>query len=189
VAGNEIVGACTGPWQEHISISNTDTFEVRYNHIHDCVPGTDGKEGLSVKDASSHGKVYGSHVYNLNRVGIYVDAEAEHLFDVEVYQNVVHDIEAIRYRGLRSAVLLRAHVFASSPSLHSLNAEVRATISPWSDSTTQYIAIARFDRPASTPRRTTEGSNSAPSASRASATVKETRLRRHRHLHWPGKAI
>ena len=97
VAGNEVVGACTGPWQEHISISNTDTFEVRYNHIHDVMPGTDGKEGLSVKDASSHGKVYGNHVYNLNRVGIYVDAEAEHLFDVEVYQNLVHDIEAMGF--------------------------------------------------------------------------------------------
>jgi len=97
VDGNEVVGACTGPWQEHISISNTDTFEVRYNHIHDVMPGTEGKEGLSVKDASSHGKVYGNHVYNLNHVGIYVDAEAEHLFDVEVYQNVVHAIEAMGF--------------------------------------------------------------------------------------------
>ena len=97
VAGNEVVGACTGPWQEHISISNTDTFEVRYNHIHDVMPGTDGKEGICVKDASSHGKVYGNHVYNLNRVGIYVDAEAEHLFDVEVYQNVVHEIDAMGF--------------------------------------------------------------------------------------------
>jgi hypothetical protein len=97
VDGNEVVGACTGPWQEHISISNTDTFEVRYNHIHDVIPGTEGKEGLSVKDASSHGKVYGNHVYNLNHVGIYVDAEAEHLFDVEVYQNLVHDIEAMGF--------------------------------------------------------------------------------------------
>ena len=97
VDGNEVVGACTGPWQEHISISSTDTFEVRNNHIHDVMPGTDGKEGLSVKDASSHGKVYGNHVHNLNRVGIYVDAEAEHLFDIEVYQNLVHDIEAMGF--------------------------------------------------------------------------------------------
>jgi len=97
VAGNEVVGACTGPWQEHISISNTDSFEVRYNHIHDVMPETEGKEGLSVKDASSHGKVYGNHVYNLNHVGIYVDAEAEHLFDIEVYQNVVHDIQAMGF--------------------------------------------------------------------------------------------
>jgi hypothetical protein len=97
VDGNEVVGACTGPWQEHISISSTDTFEVRYNHIHDVMPGTEGKEGLSVKDASSHGKVYGNHVYNLNHVGIYVDAEAEHLFDIEVYQNRVHDIPAMGF--------------------------------------------------------------------------------------------
>ncbi|MBU1746446.1 MAG: right-handed parallel beta-helix repeat-containing protein [Chloroflexi bacterium] len=97
VAGNEVVGACTGPWQEHISISSTDTFEVRHNHIHDVMPGTEGKEGLCVKDASSHGKVYGNQVYNLNHVGIYVDAEAEHLFDIEVYQNVVHNIEAMGF--------------------------------------------------------------------------------------------
>jgi len=97
VDGNEVVGACTGPWQEHISISNTDTFEVRYNYVHDVMPGTKGKEGISVKDASSRGKVYGNHVDNLNRVGIYVDAEAEHLFDIAVYQNVVHDIPAMGF--------------------------------------------------------------------------------------------
>lgn len=97
VDSNEVVGACAGPWQEHISISNTDTFEARYNRIHDVMPGTEGKEGLSVKDASSHGKVYGNHVYNLNRVGIYLDAEAEHLFDVTVYQNLVHDIPAMGF--------------------------------------------------------------------------------------------
>jgi len=97
VDDNEVVGACAGPWQEHISISSTDTFEVRYNHIHDVMPGTEGKEGLCVKDASSHGKVYGNHVYNLNHVGIYVDAEAEHLFDIEVYQNRVHDIPAMGF--------------------------------------------------------------------------------------------
>lgn len=97
VDNNEVVGACTGIWQEHISISNTDTFDVRYNHIHDVMPGTQGKEGMSIKDASSHGKVYGNQVDHINHVGIYVDAEAEHLFDVEVYQNVVHDIPAMGF--------------------------------------------------------------------------------------------
>jgi parallel beta-helix repeat protein len=92
---NEVTGSNTGPWQESLSISNTDTFEVRYNLVHDLVPGTDGKEGITIKDASTHGKVYGNQVYNLKHVGIYVDAEAEHLFDVEVYQNVVHGIDAM----------------------------------------------------------------------------------------------
>ncbi len=97
VDSNEVVGACTGPWQEHISISNTDTFEVRYNHVHDVMPGTNGKEGMSIKDASIHGKVYGNEVNNINEVGIYVDAEAEHLYDVEVYGNIVHDIPAMGF--------------------------------------------------------------------------------------------
>jgi hypothetical protein len=97
VDGNEVVGACTGPWQEHISISNTDTFEMRYNLVHDVLPGTEGKEGMSIKDASTHGKVYGNQVYNLNHVGIYVDAEAGHLSDIEVYQNVVHNIEGMGF--------------------------------------------------------------------------------------------
>ncbi len=97
VEGNEVVGACTGPWQEHISISDTTTFEVRYNHVHDVMPGTQGKEGITVKDSSSHGKVYGNHVYNLNEVGIYVDAETGHLFDVAVYQNLVHGLPAMGF--------------------------------------------------------------------------------------------
>ena len=92
---NEVTGACTSGWQESLSISNTDTFEVRYNIVHGVMPGTDGKEGITIKDASTHGRVYGNEVYNLNRVGIYVDAETGHLFDVAVYQNVVHDIEAM----------------------------------------------------------------------------------------------
>jgi hypothetical protein len=92
---NEVTGACTGIWQESLSISNTDTFEVRYNLVHDIVPGTTGKEGITIKDSSMHGKVYGNEVYNLNKVGIYVDAEAGHLYDVEVYQNIVHNIEAM----------------------------------------------------------------------------------------------
>ena len=92
---NEVTGACTSGWQESLSISNTDTFEVRYNLVHDVMPGTNGKEGITIKDASTHGKVYGNEVYNLNEVGIYVDAETGHLIDVEVSQNVVHGIEAL----------------------------------------------------------------------------------------------
>ena len=97
VDGNEVVGACTGPWQEHISISNTDTFEVRNNSVHDVMPGTAGKEGICIKDASQHGKVYGNRVHGLSHVGIYVDAEAVHLLDVAVYQNLVYDIEGMGF--------------------------------------------------------------------------------------------
>ena len=45
---------------------------MRYNHVHDVIPGTNGKE-----------------------VGI--DVEAEHLYDIEVYRNIVHDIPAMGF--------------------------------------------------------------------------------------------
>ena len=97
VDDNEVVGACSGLWQEHISISNTDTFEVSRNHVHDVMPGTDGKEGICIKDGSQHGAVYGNRVHGLSHVGIYVDAEAVHLLDVAVYQNLVYDIDAMGF--------------------------------------------------------------------------------------------
>jgi hypothetical protein len=97
VTDNEVVGACTGPWQEHISISGTDTFEVRDNHIHGVMPGTEGQEGICIKDGSQHGTVHGNRVHGLNHVGIYVDAEAVHLLDVAVCQNLVFDVEALGF--------------------------------------------------------------------------------------------
>jgi len=93
VDGNEVVGACTGPYQEHISISGTDAFEVADNHVHGVMPGTEGKEGICIKDASRHGTVHGNTVHSLNHVGIYVDAEAGHEFDIAVYRNLVYDID------------------------------------------------------------------------------------------------
>ena len=92
---NEVTGSNTSLLQEAISISNTTFFEVSYNLVHDVVPGTPGKEGIDIKESSSHGRVFGNEVYNLNYVGIYVDAYSGHLYDVEVYQNVVHDINPL----------------------------------------------------------------------------------------------
>lgn len=95
VAGNEVVLACNDGDQEDITIAGTDTFEVRDNHVHDGGPGTNGGEGIDVKDGSSNGRVYRNHVHHLQRVGIYVDAWDKHTYNIEVYQNVVHDIAAM----------------------------------------------------------------------------------------------
>ena len=97
VAGNEVVLACNDGDQEDITIGGTDTFEVRDNHVHDGGPGTNGGEGIDVKDGSSNGQVYRNHVHHLQRVGIYVDAWDKHTYNIAVYQNVVHDIEAMGF--------------------------------------------------------------------------------------------
>jgi len=57
------------------------------------MPGTEGKEGICIKDASRHGTVHGTAVYSLSHVGIYVDAEAGHELDIAVYRNPVYDID------------------------------------------------------------------------------------------------
>ncbi|MCJ7533119.1 MAG: right-handed parallel beta-helix repeat-containing protein [Anaerolineales bacterium] len=94
IDGNEVELACNDGSQEDITVAGTDTFEVRNNYIHHGGPGTNGGEGIDVKDGSSNGKVYKNLVFDLNRVGIYVDAWNKHTYNIEVYDNVVHDIAA-----------------------------------------------------------------------------------------------
>lgn len=86
---NEVEGVCRSGWNEDISVGVTDMFEVRYNHVHHSQ-----KEGIGAKDGSSNGKVYGNHVHQTQAVGLYVDAWDKHTFNIEVFQNVVHDIAA-----------------------------------------------------------------------------------------------
>ena len=94
VRGNEVVLACNDGPQEDITIAGTDIFEVADNHVHQGAAGTNGGEGIDVKDGSSNGSVHGNHVHDLPRVGIYIDAWDKHTYNILVYQNMVHDIDA-----------------------------------------------------------------------------------------------
>lgn len=86
VAHNEVIGACYGGYNESISVGGTDGFEVKYNHVHHT-----RKEGIDPKDGSRNGRVFGNHVHHTDAVGIYVDAWDKHTYNIEVFQNVVHD--------------------------------------------------------------------------------------------------
>lgn len=87
VDGNEVGEACQGGYNECISVGVTDGFEVRNNLVHDSQ-----KEGICAKDGSSNGRVYGNEVYGTEAVGFYVDAQARHTFNIEVFNNIAHDI-------------------------------------------------------------------------------------------------
>ena len=91
IADNEVELACNDGEQECITVAVTDTFEVKNNHVHHGGPGNMGGEGIDVKDGSSNGKVYKNHVHDINRLGIYVDAWDKHTYNIEVFQNIVHD--------------------------------------------------------------------------------------------------
>ncbi|MDH7487775.1 MAG: right-handed parallel beta-helix repeat-containing protein [Anaerolineae bacterium] len=92
VTRNEVEQACLGGFNESISVGGTDVFEVSYNRVHDGP-----KEGIDLKDGSSNGKVFGNEVYSTQAVGLYVDAWDKHTYNIEVYQNVVHDIAAMGF--------------------------------------------------------------------------------------------
>jgi len=86
IDGNEIRSACHNGFQECLTVAGTDTFEVKHNHVYEC-----DKEGIDAKDGSSNGQVYRNHVHGTQAVGIYVDAWNKHTFNIDVFQNVVHD--------------------------------------------------------------------------------------------------
>jgi hypothetical protein len=88
VDGNRIEEAGGGGWQECITVAGTDTFEVNRNEVLNC-----HKEGIDAKDGASNGQIYGNHVHHTERVGIYVDAWDKHTYNIDVYANVVHDIQ------------------------------------------------------------------------------------------------
>jgi parallel beta-helix repeat protein len=93
IDGNEVVNALqsgVNSHNENITVGGTDTFEISNNHVHHG--STVRGEGIDAKDGSSNGKVYGNHVHHISHVGIYVDAWDKHTHDIDVYQNIVHDI-------------------------------------------------------------------------------------------------
>jgi len=89
VDNNDIEQACKGgstAAQECLTISITDNFIVSNNHVHHG-----WMEGIDAKNGSSNGKIFGNHVHNQLRLGIYVDAWNKHTYNIDVFGNLVHD--------------------------------------------------------------------------------------------------
>jgi len=95
IDGNDIRRACQGDGdlQECLTVSNTDTFEIKNNHVHDRPVGVvgGGGEGICSKDANRNGKIFANDVHDMALLGIYVDAWGSHEDGIEVYNNIVHD--------------------------------------------------------------------------------------------------
>ena len=91
IRDNEVDLACSGGMQESLTVAGTDTFEVQGNLVHNESAGYN-KEGICIKDGSSNGKVFRNHVHHVRAVGIYLDAWDKHTYNIEVFQNRVHDV-------------------------------------------------------------------------------------------------
>ncbi len=98
IDGNEVRLACNDGEQEAITVSGTDTFEVKNNHVHEGGPGTNGGEGITIKGGATNGQVYGNHVHDITegeRTCIYIDAwGATATSGIEVYRNTLHNCGA-----------------------------------------------------------------------------------------------
>lgn len=84
---------------EAISFGSTFHFAIHHNELRNF-----GKEGIDVKQACRHGKVFSNHVHHGDRQGIYVDGypfyhhmehlyttENDSLYDIDIFDNHVHD--------------------------------------------------------------------------------------------------
>ena len=92
IDSNEVNLACNDGEQECITVATTSNFDVKNNYVHNGGPGTNGGEGICIKDGSNNGRVYRNRVTNIpSRVGIYLDAHTRNTFNIEVYQNLVYN--------------------------------------------------------------------------------------------------
>lgn len=73
---------------EALTVAGATHFSVVFNEIYDCQ-----KEGIDIKEVSSHGVVHHNYVHDMPRQGLYADAWFGLLEDVEFRYNVVHDCE------------------------------------------------------------------------------------------------
>lgn len=91
IDSNEVELACNGGGEECITVAGTNGFEVKNNNVHRTGPEDLGGEGIDAKDGSSNGRIYKNHVYDLTELGIYVDAWDKHTYNIDVFQNIVHN--------------------------------------------------------------------------------------------------
>ena len=96
--GNDIALACNGGPEEDLKIDGSSYVEVRNNHVHDGAnPSPLGGEGLNISggeltaDGSHDIRVYNNVVNNLIKLGFGVEAWKNHLYNVEVFNNVSYN--------------------------------------------------------------------------------------------------
>lgn len=77
---------------ECISFASVSTFEIAYNTVSNRkdVVSSNGGEGIDAKQASTNGSIHHNMVFDLVRVGIYVDAYQKNINNIEVYANKVY---------------------------------------------------------------------------------------------------
>ncbi len=95
VNSNEVNLACNDGGQECISVSNSHQVNITYNEVHHSGPGTNGGEGIDIKEGSydvavKYNEVH--HIYGGSRPGLYADAWNVPTHHILFDSNQVHHI-------------------------------------------------------------------------------------------------
>ncbi|MGD0090429.1 MAG: right-handed parallel beta-helix repeat-containing protein [Planctomycetota bacterium] len=96
IEGNDVTMACLyegdkGGAQECISIASVKGFRVVGNKVHDTTGKKNGGEGIDAKESAQDGVIESNTVWNLPRLGIYVDSWNGLAKGLVVRRNMVHD--------------------------------------------------------------------------------------------------
>ncbi len=112
IHGNDIDRACNSDKnpQECISVSHSEDFVISENIVHDGF-----MEGIDVKNGAHTGLIFGNNIYNMTRLGIYVDAWETHTYSIVVSKNTVYNCsEGIRVNsengGLTENIVVRSNL-------------------------------------------------------------------------------
>ncbi len=98
IRGNTVERACDGGWDECITLANgVKGFEISNNIVKNGGDGSNGGEGIDIKEGCSNGVIASNHIYNLSRRGIYLDGGRNEppfakpvVEEIEIYNNVIH---------------------------------------------------------------------------------------------------
>ncbi|MEJ5198674.1 MAG: right-handed parallel beta-helix repeat-containing protein, partial [Anaerolineae bacterium] len=90
IQNNEVELANNDGEQENITVTQSAHVQVLNNHVHHGGPGTNGGEGIDVKDGSHDVLVKGNYVHDLNRLCLYVDAWDSPTYNITLDGNRAH---------------------------------------------------------------------------------------------------
>ncbi|MFN3489691.1 MAG: choice-of-anchor Q domain-containing protein, partial [Emticicia sp.] len=100
VLNNTIQKACQAPsaslgTNECITMASVEQFEVAYNSVSDRkIDLNNGGEGIDAKNECKDGSIHHNIVFDLVRLGIYIDAYQRNLSNIDVYANRVYNCGA-----------------------------------------------------------------------------------------------
>ena len=99
IENNKIELANNGGWNEQITLANgVYGFEIRNNEITTGGNPVNGGEGIDIKEGCSNGKIHHNKIYDINRLGIYIDGGGRLDYSVpptqniEIYSNTIRNV-------------------------------------------------------------------------------------------------